>query len=173
MSTSVTRGGTGLGSGRGRFVGVLAAGLALLIALGVVYMVNQGNEVASVGVGPVAGHPAVNIERTKMDLAGQLAVHPATNIERTKMDLAGQLATVTSPGANPEAYKMGLVGVRTPQEISAERHQTRVEMLDQAWLAQQAIWDQRYQDMVDRFENQSNSEVLEQRLIHDRLEDQR
>ena len=70
-------------------------------------------------------HPAFNIEKTKMELAGQLAAgrpagsaelarlnelaaqveaesHPAFNIEKTKMELAGQLAVVNEhPGSTP------------------------------------------------------------------------
>jgi hypothetical protein len=197
MSTSVTRGGAGLGTGRGRFIGVLAVGLAVIIALGVVWAVNQGRE--DTFTEPIVvnqtGHPGANIERYKMGLAGQLAVAPSpgANIERYKMGLAGQLAVapspgtnpeaykmdlefglapVVSPGVNPEAYKMSLVAAQRAQEIWAERYQTQVEMQSEKWLAQQAIWDQRYQDMVDRFENQS-SDIAGQRLIHDRLEEQR
>jgi hypothetical protein len=94
-----------------------------VIAAGFVFALNQGNEAtvsnASTRVAGAAAelerlndlalqvraqHPAFNIEKTKMELAGQLVEHPAFNIEKTKMELAGQL--VEHPGVSPEKTRM-------------------------------------------------------------------
>ncbi len=148
MSTSATQPGTTTGVGRsGKGLGFAAAALAVVIAAGFVFALNQGDEAsvsnastraaeiasdrydemvrqleaayqASTRPNPAAElerlndlafqvraqHPAFNIEKTKMDLAGQLVEHPGISPEKTQMDLAGQL--VGHPGISPEKTRI-------------------------------------------------------------------
>ena len=122
MSTSAAQPGTTTRTGRsGKGLGIAATALAVVIAAGFVFAINQGNEVTGsaepsgpaqaaaerhadrVGAQAQAeSHPGFNIEKTKMELANQVAAvneHPGLNIEKTKMELASQVARSTSiPG---------------------------------------------------------------------------
>ena len=139
MSTSATQPGTTTRAGRsGKGLGIAAAALAIVIAAGFVFAVNQGNEVTGVqtelsgpaqiaaerhaervrlleaaAVARAESHPGFNIEKTKMDLASQVAVvneHPGLNIEKAKMELASQIAAVNEhPGLNPEKTRMDML----------------------------------------------------------------
>ena len=139
MSTSATQPGTTTRTGRsGKGLGIAAAALAIVIAAGFVFAVNQGNEVTGVqtelsGPAQIAAarhaervrlselaaqaraesHPAFNIEKTKMELANQVAVvneHPGLNPEKTRMELANQVAVVNEhPGLNPEKTRMNML----------------------------------------------------------------
>lgn len=51
-----------------------------------------------------AQHPGFNIEKTKMDLAGQVVEHPGISPEKTKMDLAAQ--QIEHPGISPEKTRL-------------------------------------------------------------------
>jgi len=166
MSTSATHSGTTTRSGRsGKGLGIAAATLAVVIAAGFVFAVNQGNEAtvsdaqtraaqiadarydemvrlneaaaqAKLRPNPNAeidrlnelaatlkaeSHPAFNIEKTKMELAGQVSAvneHPALNIEKTKMELAGQVAAVNEyPGLNPEKTRMEMLVDKLDEQI--------------------------------------------------------
>ena len=60
-----------------------------------------------------AGRPAGSAELARLnELAAQVKAesHPAFNIEKTKMELAGQLAVVNEhPGLNPEKTRMEML----------------------------------------------------------------
>ena len=137
----------------GKGLGIAATALAVVIAAGFVFAINQGNEVTGsaepsgpaqaaerhadrVGAQAQAeSHPGFNIEKTKMELANQVAAvneHPGLNIEKTKMELASQVAAVNEyPGLNPERTKMELAG---PVSVVSEYpglnpEKARMEML--------------------------------------------
>jgi hypothetical protein len=125
MSTSATQSGTTTGAGRsGKGLGFAAAALAVVIAAGFVFALNQGNgatvsdaltpaEIAAVRhaervqqleaayQASTRPDPAAELERLN-DLAVQVQAesHPAFNIERTKMGLAG---TLDGPTVVPDA----------------------------------------------------------------------
>ena len=135
MSTSATQPGTTTRAGRsGKGLGIAAAALAIVIAAGFVFAVNQGNEVTGSGVnelsGPAEISAARHAERVRLsELAAQAALrpdgaaeinrlnelaakvraesHPAFNIEATKMELAAQ--NTVYPGTNPETRTSMLI----------------------------------------------------------------
>jgi hypothetical protein len=136
MSTSATQPGTTTRAGRsGKGLGIAAAALAVVIAAGFVFAVNQGNEVAEsvVQSGPAQIAAERHAERVRLleaaalaatrpdpsaeiDRLNELAVkvraesHPGFNIEKTKMDLASQVAVVNEhPGLNPEKTRMDML----------------------------------------------------------------
>ena len=122
MSTSVTRTGTPSrvgGSGRG--LGIAATALAVVIAAGFVFAVNQGNEATTGVVDARINEPAFQAESDRLtglaeywiandpvnypsELKRLLAMieranaesHPAFNIEKTRMELAGETGSVGS-----------------------------------------------------------------------------
>ena len=138
MSTSATQPGTTTRTGRsGKGLGIAAAALAIVIAAGFVFAVNQGNEVTGSGVNELSGPGQIaaarHAERVRLsELAAQAALrpdgaaeinrlnelaakvraesHPAFNIEKTKMELANQVAIVNEhPGLNPEKTRMNML----------------------------------------------------------------
>ncbi|MET0697727.1 MAG: hypothetical protein ABWZ58_09905 [Acidimicrobiia bacterium] len=165
MSTSATQPGTTTKAGRsGKGLGIAAAALAVVIAAGFVFAVNQGNEVTNSGVqselsGPAQiaadrhaervrlyelaaqaeaeSHPAFNIEKTKMELAGQVAAvneHPGLNIEKTKMQLAGQVATVNEyPGLNPEKTRMEMLIDKLDEQVYVPSTEEPTELNQPEW----------------------------------------
>jgi hypothetical protein len=128
MSTSATQSGTTTTGRSGKGLGVAAAVLAIVIAAGFVFALNQGNEAtvsdASARAAEIeAARHAERVEQLEAayqasirpdgaaelerlnDLALQVrAQHPAFNIEKTKMEMAGQL--VEHPGVSPEKTRM-------------------------------------------------------------------
>jgi hypothetical protein len=53
--------------------------------------------------------------------------HPAFNIEKTKMELAGQGAVVNEhPGVNPEKTKMDMLVNETPTELNQPEWDNRM-----------------------------------------------
>jgi hypothetical protein len=139
MSTSATQPGTTTKAGRsGKGLGIAAAALAIVIAAGFVFAVNQGNEVTGSAVqselsGPAQIAAARHADRVRLsELAAQAALrpdgaaelarlnelaakvraesHPAFNIEATKMELANQVAVANVyPGLNPETRTSMLI----------------------------------------------------------------
>jgi hypothetical protein len=129
MSTSATQSGTTTGrSGKG--IGFAAAVLAVVIAAGFVFALNQGNDAtvsnASNRAAEIAAQrhdemvrqleaaylastrpdPAAELERlNELALQVKAAQHPAFNIEKTKMEMAGQLV-VEHPGVSPEKTRI-------------------------------------------------------------------
>lgn len=129
MSTSATQPGTTTRAGRsGKGLGIAAAALAVVIAAGFVFAVNQGNDVTAsdaqtraaqiadaryeemVRLNEAAAQAALRPDgAAEINRLNELAAkveaesHPAFNIEKTKMELAGQLAPGSEyPGLNPE-----------------------------------------------------------------------
>ncbi|MDF2729613.1 MAG: hypothetical protein K0T01_1399 [Acidimicrobiia bacterium] len=165
MSTSATQPGTTTRAGRsGKGLGIAAAALAVVIAAGFVFAVNQGNEVTGSGVNELSGPAEIaaarHAERVRLsELAAQAAVrpagsaelarlnelaaqvkaesHPGFNIEKTKMQLAGQVATVNEyPGLNPEKTRMEML-------IDKLDEQVYVPTTDEATELNQPEWDNR------------------------------
>jgi hypothetical protein len=159
MSTSATHSGTTTRAGRsGKGLGIAAATLAVVIAAGFVFAVNQGNQPSSTAASERAAqiatdryaemvrlnelaaavefgtqgdahaeinrlnalaeqvkaesHPAFNIEKTKMELAGQIALSDTGTYGEVDLDVVrSQLAQATEyPGINPEKSRMDLTG---------------------------------------------------------------
>jgi hypothetical protein len=129
MSTSATQSGTTTTGRSGKGLGFAAAVLAVVIAAGFVFALNQGNEAtvsnASSRAAEIAAQRhdemvrqleaayqasirpdgAAELERLN-ELALQVkAQHPAFNIEKTKMEMAGQLV-VEHPGVSPEKTRI-------------------------------------------------------------------
>ncbi len=159
MSTSATQSGTTTRAGRsGKGLGIAVAALAVVIAAGFVFTVNQGNNEVTVSAAERAAriasdrwdemiamneaaylqqatnslqgesyldalneravaekasaesHPGFNIEKTKMELAGQLGgsvVRDEGNLDMIRAQQAAQAALLTEhPGVNPERTQM-------------------------------------------------------------------
>jgi hypothetical protein len=171
MSTSATQSGTTTRAGRsGKGLGIAAAALAVVIAAGFVFAINQGNDEVTVSASERAAQiasdrwdemiamkeaaaeaalrPRVD-SNAELDRLNELAAsvqgansldsttpsylrelnefaamveqarlesHPAFNIEKTKMELAGQLTT-EHPGVNPEKTRMDLLIDKLDEQI--------------------------------------------------------
>jgi hypothetical protein len=142
MSTSATQPGTTTRAGRsGKGLGIAAAALAIVIAAGFVFAVNQGNEVTAsaaqtraaqiadaryeemVRLNEAAAQAALRpdgaaeINRLN-ELAAQVKAesHPAFNIEATKMELAGQAAV--RPAGSAELARLNELAA----QVKAESH---------------------------------------------------
>lgn len=149
MSTNVVRPATTSGSGRpSRFLGLAAAGLAVVIALGVVVAVNQGNDVTVVA----PAHPMVSdAHRVKAEILAERAaaatVSPGANIEKHRLEQAGAIGGTPSPGANIEQYKldMGVIGVEPTSTFNIEQYRLEMERADRA----RAAWSDRLQGLAE------------------------
>ncbi len=149
MSTNVVRPATTSGSGRpSRFLGVAAAGLAVVVAIGVVFTVNQGNDVTGVP----AAHPVVSdAHRAKAEIlaerAAAAAVSPGANIEMYWLQQAGVIGGTQSPGANIENYKldMGIIGVAPTSTFNIEEYRLDMERADRA----RAAWSDRLEGLAE------------------------
>jgi hypothetical protein len=165
MSTSVIHPGTTGATGpSGRLAGLVIAGLAVAIALGFVVANNQANEVTeAVPVTRSVDHNG--IWQSKIDyLRNQYLTQSSTNIELFKVKLAQQAARVEAnainPATTPEAVKAlnGEPQLHVPSIVSAvpaavfSPELARIQATNTSRL--QAMWAQRYQDLIDRFENQ-------------------
>ena len=166
MSTSVIHPGTtGAAGPSGRLVGLVIAGLAAAIALGFVFANNQANEVTEAG--PVVrsvDHDAVwqsKIDFLTRQHQAQAARRPDTNIELYKLQTAGLVGTGNeiTPAISPEAVKAIQAQPKVnPSILSAvpapvfSPELARAQALNASRL--QAMWSQRYQDLIDRFESQ-------------------
>jgi hypothetical protein len=209
MSTSVTQSGTTIRPGRsGRFLGVTAAGLAVVIAIGIVIAVNQGSETTFSGVRPeiasadfswqrrtefmeeqyakaLAGAQTASIGATidGLEFAVQNAER-ALNITDQQLEayLKRHAGSGTADGSDVRLEKMEeLLTSPAPavldgsdvrlqsleelltrpvpaiQDASDVRFKGMEELLtDRAHAEQQAMWEQRYDDMVERFAAESN-----------------
>jgi len=139
MSTNVVRPATTSGSGRpSRFVGFAAGGLAVVIAIGVVFAVNQGNDVT----GAPPAHPIVSdAHRAKAELlaerAAAAALSPGANIEKYRLEQASSIVGTQSPGANIEKYKLEQAGL-----LGAALDSAQTEYLEER-LAHEFVEDQR------------------------------
>ncbi len=167
MSTSVIHPGTTGATGpSGRLVGLVIAGLASAIALGFVFASNQADEVTQAA--PVVRSVDQNtVWQSKIDFLtrqhqAQAARRPDTNIELYKLQTAGLVGTGNeiTPAISPEAVKaiQARPEVNVPSILSAvpapvfSPELARAQALNASRL--QAMWSQRYQDLIDRFENQ-------------------
>jgi hypothetical protein len=106
MSTSATQSGTTTGrSGKG--LGFAAAVLAVVIASGFVFALNQGNDATVSNASTRAAQAEADrwTEMARQYEASLAAQHPAFNIEKTKMEMAGQLV-VEHPGVSPEKTRI-------------------------------------------------------------------
>ncbi len=110
MSTNTTAGDT-IRTGKTWILGALAAGLAVIIVLGLLFAVDRADE--ALAPGPVPAHPtAPGAHRAK---AEQLA-------ERAQQDV--------SPGVNPERHRMQLddeLGQTPAADVDAERLQKQIQ----------------------------------------------
>jgi hypothetical protein len=131
-----------------------AAALAAVIALGFVFAANQGNEATESVTESRVSQAEKDAWNSRVDFLTQQyhmrqASQPTVNIEKYRMEKAGLIGAIT-PSTSPEAYKAlqqqaGVASVFSPELA-------RIQALNTARL--QAMWDQRYQDLIDRFENQ-------------------
>ena len=163
MSTSATQSGTTIGAGRsGKRLGFAAAALAVVIAAGFVFALNQGNDAtvsnASTRAAEIAAEryeekvrqlEAAYQASTRPDGAAELerlnelalqvrAQHPAFNIEKTKMDLAAQL--VEHPGVSPEKTRMAYLTEKLGEVIYVPN---TFEIPGQSAEFEQPDWDNR------------------------------
>jgi hypothetical protein len=172
MSTSVIHPGTTGATGpSGRLAGLVIAGLAVAIALGFVVANNQANETETAAVVRSVDQDA--IWESKIDfLRNQYLTQSSTNIELFKVKAAQNTlgkadvyvpsivsavpVTVFSPEAvntlnrKPQLHIPSIVSAVPAPVFSPEL--ARAQAINSSRL--QAMWDQRYQDLIDRFENQ-------------------
>lgn len=115
MSTSVTQQ-KPVADRPGRGLGLAAAGLAVLIAIGVGSAMSEDNAASPSDVQPA--HPQVSDSR------------------RVKAQIIADQEAI-SPGANVEAYKVGqgIVGVEPTEAFSPEAHRVLMEKERAAWDA--------------------------------------
>jgi len=125
MSTSVTHPGAATGIS-GRSLGLAAAGLAVVIAIGIGFAVSGGNGATVPDARPA--HPMVS------------------DAHRAKAEILAE-RQASSPGANVEQYKVGagIIGVEPTPIFNVEEY--RVER-EQATRANDA-WSRRYQEYYE------------------------
>jgi hypothetical protein len=125
-------------------VGMAAVGLAVVIAAGFVFALNRGDEATVSGVQPVAGSTfsVIGGEANQVPVAARV---PASDVS-----------------LNIEKYKLELQNAVRSLDIAAQRYEEYTKMLARQHAAQQAkhqaMWDQRFDDMVERFQNQYDGE---------------
>ena len=167
MSTSVIHPGTTRSAGpSGRFVGLAAAGLAAVIALGFVFASNQGNEATQSAADVRVSQAEKNAWDSRVEfLTGQYAMRqasqPSVNIEKYRLETAGLIGGIT-PSVSPEAYKAlqqqpatATVNPSVLVTIPSPVLSPEIAKFQQANANRlQEMWSQRYQDLIDRFENQ-------------------
>jgi hypothetical protein len=149
MSTNVVRPTTTSGTGHpSRFLGVATAVLAVVTALGVVFAVNQRNDVTVVA----PAHPVVSdAHRAKAEIlaerAAAAAVSPGANIEAYRLEQAAASGVTQSPGANIEQYKldMGVIGVEPTSTFNIEQYRFEIERAERA----RAAWSDRLQGLAE------------------------
>jgi hypothetical protein len=131
MSTSVTHPGA---ANPGGSLGLAAAGLALVIAIGITFAVGGANDATVPTAGPA--HPMVS------------------DAHRAKAEILAERAA-SSPGANVEQYKVGagIIGVEPTPVFNVEGY--RVER-EQATRANDA-WSRRYQEYYEFLIERSQS----------------
>jgi hypothetical protein len=122
--------------------------LAVVIALGVVFAVNQGNEVTVVA----PAHPMVSdAHRVKAEIlaerAAAAATSPGANIEQYRLEQAGAIGGTQSPGANIEKYKldMGVNGVEPTPTFNIELYRLEMERAERA----SAAWSDRLEGLAE------------------------
>lgn len=164
MSTSVIHPGTtGTTGPSGRLAGLVIAGLAVAIALGFVVANNQASETEAPAAVRSIEHDAW--ESRVNFLTNQYLTQSSTNIELFKVKLAQKAAQVQAnaiiPANSPEAVKAlnSRPQLHIPSIVSAvpapvfSPELARAQAINSSRL--QAMWHQRYQDLIDRFENQT------------------
>ncbi len=166
MSTSVIHPGTTRSAGpSGRFVGLAAAALAAVIALGFVFSANQGNEATESVTESRVSQAEKNAWNSRVDFLTQQyhmrqATRPSVNIERLP-DGDGRAHGRSRPRPAPRPTRLcnsrpaRLKSTRaswSPPEPLFSPEVARLQAVNTARL--QAMWSQRYQDLIDRFENQ-------------------
>jgi hypothetical protein len=168
MSTSVIHPGTTRSAGpSGRFVGLAAAGLAAVIALGFVFASNQGNEATESESNARVSQAEKDAWDSRVEFLTsqaqmQAASQPTVNIEKHKLETAGLIGGI-SPTVSPEAYKALQQQVAPAQvnpsilvTIPAPVLSPEAAKFQQANVNRvQEMWSQHYQDLIDRFEAQS------------------
>ena len=141
MSTSATQPGTTTKAGRsGKGLGIAATALAIVIAAGFVFAVNEGNEVNVSGINELSGPAEIaaarHAERVRLsELAAQAAVQPAGSAELARLnELAAQVKAVRPAGSAELARLNDLAA-----QVKAESHPafnieaTKMEMARQSY----------------------------------------
>ena len=158
MSTSVIHPGTTRSAGpSGRFVGLAAAALAVVIALGFVFAANQGNEATESATVSRVSQAEKAAWNSRVDFLTEQyhmrqASQPTVNIERYRLEKAGLIGAIT-PSTSPEAYKVLQQQAQVnPSILVTSPELARLQAVNSTRL--DAMWSQRYQDLIDRFEHQ-------------------
>jgi hypothetical protein len=141
-----------------------AAALAAVIALGFVFAANQGNEATESATVSRVSQAEKNAWHSRVDFLTQQyhmrqASQPTVNIEKYRLEKAGLIGAIT-PSTSPEAYKAlqqqagkaqinPRILVTVPAPVFSPEL-ARLQAVNTARL--QAMWSQRYQDLIDRFE---------------------
>jgi hypothetical protein len=182
MSTTVAHpGATGGAGGSNRLLGVAAAGLAAAIVIGIVFAATQGNPVAPMRPRPAmtdvqSAHPMVSdshrvkaeqLAERRAEAAAQAAANrfPMIGGETSQMPKAAQ-SLPAGRGAFPV---FGGASTQVPEVAQSQLSNT--DAVGNQWLAdyqeyadflaeraqpehskQQAMWEQRYDDLVERFQ---------------------
>jgi formate dehydrogenase assembly factor FdhD len=136
MSTSVTQQ-TPASDRPSRGLGLAAAGLAMVVALGIGLTLSEDNVGSPTDVRPA--HPQVS------------------DSGRVKAEIIAE-RNLVSPGANVEAYKVGAgIGLDTPETFNIEEHRIEMQQAQAEWdaLARQA---QAYTEMQEQVQK-SGGEV--------------
>lgn len=152
-STVIHPGSTGAPRPTGRFVGLAAAGLAVAIALGVAFQVSRSDDSTEA--------PSQASVAQANDAAWESRVDFLTRQYemRARQETAAVAAADISPSVSPEAYKalqgrpkpdVKQLQVQVPQPVLSPEA-LRIGSINTTRL--QAMWDQRYQDLIDRFEH--------------------
>ncbi|HEY6628048.1 MAG TPA: hypothetical protein VI193_03590 [Acidimicrobiia bacterium] len=143
-----------------------AAALAAVIALGFVFAANQGNEATESVTESRVSQVEKDAWDSRVDFLTQQyhmrqASQPTVNIEKYRLEMAGLIGAIT-PSTSPEAYKAlqqqagkAQVNPRILVTIPAPVFSPELARLQAVNTARlQAMWSQRYQDLIDRFESQ-------------------
>jgi len=160
-----------------------AAGLAVVIAAGFVFAFNSGNESPLTAAQPVAGSTfsVIGGEANQVPAAARVPESDVSlNIEKIRLGLGAGVAgtnfsviggeanqvpaaarvPATETTLNIEKYRFELQNAVRGLDIASQRYEEYAGMLANQHAAQmakqQAMWEQRFDDLVERFENQAN-----------------
>jgi hypothetical protein len=123
----------------------------------------QTNQVPAAARKP-AGDPTLNIEKIKLELAGLIGGAGTFSViggEANQVPVAARVPA-SDVSLNIEKYKLELQNAVRSLDIAAQRYEEYAKMLARQHAAEQAkhqaMWDQRFDDMVERFQNQYDGE---------------
>ena len=164
MSTTVAHPGTTPRSGRsGRMLGIAAAAMAVVLSIGFVVAANQGGDTPVAGV--QRAHPQVSdalAARRQWQASLESRELPSVNpgIQRAEqyqefLESRAQQALAArtfSPEAHRHLGTAGAGSITVNPEI--EKAWAYLNSLNSKAHTPQAIWDQRFDDMKERFQNQ-------------------